>query len=559
MNHLAIARTPSAHDATLSIAQILEHGVANAPAQQIVYGDGIRHSYVTFAERVRRLASALAGLGVCPGSTVAVMDWDSHRYLECFFAVPMMGAVLHTVNIRMSPDQVLYTINHARDDVILVNAEFLPLLEAIHPNLRPGVKLVLIDDAGTATDTRLRFDAEYESMLAGVEPSFAFPALDEDTRATTFYTTGTTGLPKGVYYSHRQLVLHTLAVAQVLRSASHATFTADDVYMPITPMFHVHAWGLPYVATLLGAKQVYPGRYVPETLLGLIRRERVTFSHCVPTILQMMLANPALRDGDLRQWKVIIGGSALPAALARAAVERGVDIIAGYGMSETCPILTLAHLRADMRDWHADRQLKYRCRAGRPIPFVQLRIVDEGMNDVAHDGKSQGEIVVRSPWLTQGYLDEPGRSEDLWRGGWLHTGDVGVINAHGYVKIVDRIKDVVKTGGEWVSSLDIEDLILRMPGIAEAAVVGVPDDKWGERPVALVIAKPAGAALPTEEAVRRYVERYADEGVISRYAVPDRVHFVDAIPKTSVGKLDKKLIRAKLLDRVAGDPATPSP
>jgi fatty-acyl-CoA synthase len=298
---------------------------------------------------------------------------------------------------------------------------------------------------------------------------------------------------------------------------------------------------------------------VPETLLGLIRRERVTFSHCVPTILQMMLANPALRDGDLRQWKVIIGGSALPEALARAAVERGVDIIAGYGMSETCPILTLAHLRPDMRDWHADRQLKYRCRAGRPIPFVQLRVVDEAMNDVAHDGKSRGEIVVRSPWLTQGYLDEPGRSEELWRGGWLHTGDVGVINAHGYVKIVDRIKDVVKTGGEWVSSLDIEDLILRMPGIAEAAVVGVPDDKWGERPVALVIAKPAGAMLATEEAIRRHVERYAEQGAISRYAVPDRVHFVDAIPKTSVGKLDKKLIRAQLLDREVGDAATPSP
>jgi fatty-acyl-CoA synthase len=554
MNELAIARTPSANDAPLSIGQILAHGVARSPAQEIVYGDRLRHTYTTLAERVNRLASALAKLGVAPGSTVAVMDWDSHRYLECFFAVPMMGAVLHTVNVRISPEQVLYTINHAQDDVILVNAEFLPLLEAIRAKIRPGVKLVLIDDGAQQPPTTIGFDAEYEAMLRDASPSFAFPSLDERTRATTFYTTGTTGLPKGVYYSHRQLVLHTMAVAATLANAPHATFDASDVYMPITPMFHVHAWGLPYVATLLGVKQVYPGRYVPDVLLGLIAREGVTFSHCVPTILQMMLASPAIADVSLRDWKVIIGGSALPVALARAAVDKGVDIIAGYGMSETCPILTLAHLRSRMLGWDAEQRLAYLCRAGRPIPFVQLRVVDADMDDVPHDGASQGEVVVRAPWLTQGYLGETDRSEELWRGGWLHTGDVGVIDADGYLKIVDRIKDVVKTGGEWVSSLDIEDLILRVPGVAEAAVVGLPDEKWGERPVALVIVK-SGAAAPTEEAIRQHVAQFAGRGTISKYAVPDRVHFVDAIPKTSVGKLDKKVIRAKLVDQAAASGA----
>ncbi len=304
-------------------------------------------------------------------------------------------------------------------------------------------------------------------MLARASSAYAFPELDEDTRATTFYTTGTTGLPKAVYYSHRQLVLHTMAVGHTLAHAPHATFAPGDVYMPITPMFHVHAWGLPYVATMLGVKQVYPGRYVPDALLGLIGREGVTFSHCVPTILQMMLGSPAVNSVDLSAWKVIIGGSALPVPLARAAVERGVDIIAGYGMSETCPILTLAHLVPAMRDWDAEQSLPYRCKAGRPIPFVQLRIVDADMNDVAHDGVSQGEVVVRAPWLTQGYLGEPKRSEELWHGGWLHTGDVGTIDNHGYLKIVDRIKDVLKTGGEWVSSLDLEDIILRAPGVAE--------------------------------------------------------------------------------------------
>ena len=553
MNDLAIARTPSACDAPLSIGQILAHGLATAAQQQIVYGDRMRHTYATFSERVHRLASALSTLGVRPGATVAMMDWDSHRYLECFFAVPMMGAVLHTVNIRISPEQVLYTINHAKDDVILVNAEFAPLLESIHAKIRSGVKLVLINDVAETPRTSLPFAAEYESMLDRASPTFDFPQLAEDTRATTFYTTGTTGLPKGVYYSHRQLVLHTMAVATALANAPHATFTARDVYMPITPMFHVHAWGLPYVATLLGVKQVYPGRYVPDVLLGLIRREGVTFSHCVPTILQMMLASPAVQDVDLSRWKVIIGGSALPIALARATVERGVDVIAGYGMSETCPILTLAHLRPHMSEWDVERCVPFLCRAGRPLPFVQLRIVDAQMNDVAHDGVSQGEVVVRSPWLTQGYLGEPERSEELWRDGWLHTGDVGVIDADGYLKVVDRIKDVVKTGGEWVSSLDIEDIILRLPGVAEAAVVGVPDDRWGERPVAFVVGKKE--ATPSEDAVRRHVADFAGRGTISKYAVPDKVYFVDAIPKTSVGKLDKKVIRAKLLE-TAADAAT---
>jgi fatty-acyl-CoA synthase len=481
-----------------------------------------------------------------------VMDWDSHRYLECFFAVPMMGAVLHTVNVRISPEQVLYTINHAADDVILVNAEFLPLLEQIHTKIRPGVKIVLLVDGAATPAGDLAFAAEYESMLERADPSFAFPELDENTRATTFYTTGTTGLPKGVYYSHRQLVLHTMAVAQVLAHAPHASFTAHDVYMPITPMFHVHAWGLPYVATLLGVKQVYPGRYVPDVLLGLIAREKVTFSHCVPTILQMMLASPASQATDLGGWKVVIGGSALPVPLARAALERGIDVIGGYGMSETCPILTLSHLLPTMVGQDAGESLPWRCKAGRPIPFVQLRIVDPEMKDVAHDGVSQGEVVVRTPWLTQGYLGEPERSEDLWRGGWLHTGDVGVIDADGYLKIVDRIKDVVKTGGEWVSSLDIEDLILRVPGVAEVAVIGVPDDKWGERPVAFVVAKTGNDALPSEKAIRDHIADFASRGTISKYAVPDRVYFVDAIPKTSVGKLDKKVIRARLAEQATG-------
>ena len=553
MNTLAIPRTPDAHDAPLSIGQILDRGLAAAPAQEIVYAERYRGTYAALVERVGRLASALSRLDVGPGHTVAIMDWDSHRYLECFFAVPMMGAVLHTVNVRMTPEQVLYTINHAADDVILVNAEFLPLLASIHREIRPGVKFVLIDDGTAPTASEIPFEGEYEALLAKASPSYPFPVLREDTRATTFYTTGTTGLPKGVYYSHRQLVLHTLATASALGNAHRDTLDASDAHQPAPPMVHGHAWGGPYVATMLGVKQVYPGRYVPEVLLGLIEREKVSFSHCVPTILTMLLNAPGADDGRLLGWKVIIGGSALPLPLARKAYGLGVDIFAGYGMSETGPILTLAHLKPAMTEWDAERKLPVLCRAGRPIPFVELRIVDEAMNDVPRDGMSQGEVVVRAPWLTQGYLGEPVRSAELWRGGWLHTGDVGTIDADGYLRIVDRIKDVVKTGGEWVSSLDIEDLILRVPGVAEAAVVGVPDAQWGERPVALVVAKPGERAKLSEDVVRGHVAEHAKRGQISRYAVPDRVDFVDAIPKTSVGKLDKKVIRASLV--AAREPA----
>jgi fatty-acyl-CoA synthase len=447
---------------------------------------------------------------------------------------------------------------HAADDRSS-SRQFLPLLETIHTKIRPGVKLVLINDTDAVPQSKLSFAAEYEAMLATAMPSFRFPDLDEDTRATTFYTTGTTGLPKGVYYSHRQLVLHTLATTAALANAPHATFTARDVYMPITPMFHVHAWGLPYVATMLGAKQVYPGRYVPDMLLGLIAREHVTFSHCVPTILQMVLSSPAAASVDLGRWKMLIGGSALPLPLARAALERGIDVITAYGMSETCPLLTLAHLLPKLLSLPVEESAPYRCRAGRPLPFVQLRIVDAQMNDAAHDGVSQGEIVVRAPWLTQGYLGEPERSEDLWRGGWLHTGDVAVIDADGYVKIVDRMKDVVKTGGEWVSSLDLEDLILRCPGVAEVAVVGVPDDRWGERPVAWWSSSRGRARRRPRKRSGATSTGYAKRGVISKYAVPNRVHFVDAIPKTSVGKLDKKVIRAQLQEESLLQRDEPSP
>lgn len=540
-----IERTPSAYSYPLLIRQLLDNPLRQFPDQEIVYGDYQRRTYREMGDRIGRLASGLAGLGIKPGDTVAVMDWDSHRYLECFFAVPMLGAVLHTINIRLSPEQILYTINHAEDDVILVNTDFLPILEAIRDRIEPVKKLVLLNDTGQLPATTLDISIEYEALLAASDPDYRFPDFSEDTRATTFYTTGTTGLPKGVYFSHRQLVLHTLALRATVSGSGQGRFNRDDVYLPITPMFHVHAWGVPYVATTLGVKQVYPGRYVPEHLLQLIERERVTFSHCVPTILQMLLSSPKADEVDLSRWKVVIGGSALPPTLAQQALDRGIDVFGAYGLSETCPILTLAQLKPHILDWEPERQLNVRCKAGLPIPMVELRIVDEEMNDLPHDGKTTGEVVVRAPWLTQGYLRDPQSSETLWRGGYLHTGDIGFIDPEGYLKVTDRLKDVIKTGGEWISSLELEDLILKHPAVAEAAVVGIPDPKWGERPLALVVAKPDQAGSVDEAIVRAWLRNFADQGLISKWGIPDRVLLVESIPKTSVGKLDKKVMRAR--------------
>lgn len=538
-----VVRTGAAYDFPLLIKQIWITPLANSPEQEIVYRDRQRFTYRETRARIGRLASALAAHGAEPGMTVAVMDYDSHRYLECFFAVPMMGCVLQTVNVRLSPEQILFTLNHAGADVILVHFEFLPLLAEIRDRLKKNVRFVLVgDDAGACAKGHEPFIGEYESLLSASNPDYEFPDFDENTRATTFYTTGTTGQPKGCYYSHRQLVLHTLAIAGWFGTApAQGRLHREDVYMPITPMFHVHAWGVPYAATMLGLKQVYPGRYEAPMLLKLIGEEGVTFSHCVPTLLQMLLSHPDSQQADLSKLKMVIGGSALPDGLCRQALQRGIDVFTGYGMSETAPIQSVVHLSSAELAGDIDCQTRLRTKAGNSFLLCDVRVVDEQMQAQAHDGTSQGEVVFRSPWLTQGYLHEPQHSEQLWRGGWLHSGDIGTLDANGRLEIRDRLKDVIKTGGEWVSSLDLENRISRMPGVAEVAVIGVPDPKWGERPLALVVAREG--ERPDPEAICRQLLKLANQGEIPKYAVPDDIRIVDALAKTSVGKLDKKALR----------------
>ena len=535
----------NAHAAPLLIKSLLLSGVRYESSREIVYRDQLRYNYASFVERVARLANVLTEMGVKAGDTVAVMDWDSHRYLECMFAVPMLGAVLHTINVRLSPQQILYTMNHAEDRFVLVNSDFAELYAGLADALTTVKRTLLLADAGHEAVELVDSVGEYEALLASAAPSYRFAEFDENSVAPMFYTTGTTGHPKGVYFTHRQLVLHTLAMASVVGSVDSVRLCGtDDVYMPITPMFHVHAWGMPYVATMLGLKQVYPGRYDPELLVELWERENVTFSHCVPTIVQMILSAKAAQGKDFKGWKLIIGGSALPRSLYDTALAQGIQLTAAYGMSETCPLISAAVLNEQLQASSEYERTTYRIKAGVPVPMVEAALMDEEGQFLAHDGQQQGELVLRAPWLTQNYFREPEKGAELWEHGWMHTGDVATICAMGFIDIRDRIKDVIKTGGEWVSSLELEDLISRHPAVHEAAVVGVADPQWGERPFALLVLK-NDQQLDARD-VKQHLKPFVEQGLISKWAIPTQVAVVTEIPKTSVGKLDKKRIRVDI-------------
>ena len=535
----------NAYQYPLLIKSLLLSGQRYERTREIVYRDQLRFDYRTLNQRIARLANVLTAAGVKAGDTVAVMDWDSHRYLECMFAIPMIGAVVHTINVRLSPEQILYTMNHAEDRFVLVNSEFAPLYQAIAGQLTSVDKTLLITDARDKSCDLPNCVGEYESLLAAAEPHYDFPDFDEDSVATTFYTTGTTGDPKGVYFTHRQLVLHTLAGAITVGCRDNPQLmAAGDVYMPITPMFHVHAWGLPYVATMLGLKQVYPGRYDPELLIDLWRREKVTFSHCVPTIVQMLLNAKAAQGVDFNGWKITIGGSALTRGLYESARACGMQLVAAYGMSETCPLISGAHINDELRQASEDEQTSYRLKAGIPVVLVDAAIQAPDGSFLPADGASQGELVLRAPWLTQGYAGNPEKSEELWAGGWLHTGDVATIDEMGNIDIRDRIKDVIKTGGEWLSSLELEDLISRSASVSDVAVVGIPDPRWDERPFALVVA--AAGQQVTAASLCEHLQPFVDDGRINKWAIPTQIAVVSDIPKTSVGKLDKKRIRTEI-------------
>lgn len=537
-----IEAASNAHAYQLLIKDILENSLRVNPKHEIVYKDQVRFDYFELYKRVKQLCNLYATLGLEGGRVVGVIDYDSHRYLMNYFAVPITGNVLHTINWRLAPEQMLYTINHAEDEVLIVHEDFLPVVESISDKMITVKEIIVIRDHHSDVETTLTIKGYFDDLVAASSTEYVFPEFSEEAVATLFYTTGTTGDPKAVYFTHRQLVLHTMVEMSVLSLMNEAfKITSSDVYLPLTPMFHVHAWGLPYVATSLSLKQVYIGKFEPKSFLEIFRKEKPTISHCVPTILNMLLTSPAASDIDFSNWSVLIGGSALSKPLARRALERGISVVTGYGMSETCPLLTTSYLSLETIQDDLESQLNIRTMTGRAALLVDLKVVNEEGKEVPKDGKSLGEIVVRAPYLTMGYYKDKEKSEELWKGGYLHTGDIAWVDENNDVKIVDRSKDVIKTGGEWMSSLALEEMIGSYPGIIDVAVIGVPDDKWGERPFALVVAK--AEVTITEEQLKEHMQTYVDKFVINKWAIPDRFVFLTDIPKTSVGKINKKRIR----------------
>ncbi len=495
-----------------------------------------RYTYADFHRRVHRLAHALNRLGIGRGDRVATFAWNTYRHLEIYFAAPCMGAVLHTLNIRLAPDQLVYIINHAEDRVIFVDASLVPLLERIRDQIPTVKAFVIMSDTGPV-QTTLHPALDYEALLAeSPDAPYPWPRLDENTAAGMCYTSGTTGNPKGVVYSHRAIFLHSLALCL----ADTFGICERDVLMPVVPMFHANAWGLPFAGVMVGAKLVFPGPHLqPRDIAELIQSERVTVTAGVPTIWIGLYALLEREYYDLSSIRVMpVGGSAMPRALIEAFEKRfGIRIAHAWGMTEMTPLGTVANLKSYMEGWPEEERFAVRAKQGMPVVGVEIRAVDEQGREVPWDGKTMGELQVRGPWVIRAYYNDP-RTAEAFQDGWFRTGDVVTIDPEGYIQIVDRTKDLIKSGGEWISSVDLENALMAHPKVLEAAVIAVPHPKWQERPLAVVVPRPEFKEDITKEELLEFLQpRFA------KWWLPDDIVFVEAIPKTSVGKFDKKVLR----------------
>lgn len=529
---------------SLTVRNMLERPKALFPQKEIYSktrtGD-FRYTYADFYKRVCRLANVLSELGVKRGDRVGTLAWNHHRHFELYMAVPCYGAVLNTLNLRLFQDQLAYVINHADDRIIFVDDDLLPLLERIKDKLTNVEHIVVMSDEDELPDTSLDSVRSYEKLMSDAAETYEFPDdIDEWSPAAMCYTTATTGDPKGVVYTHRSIYLHSITVGL----ADTLGLSERDVVLPMVPMFHVNAWSLPFAAAWFGAKQVLPReRLDGASICKLIEQERVTLTGGVPTLLQSIfqhLESGAECDlGSLR--KVVCGGSAVPRSLIKGFRDKyGVTLTQGYGMTETSPVLVLSNLKSHMDDWPEEKILDVLAKQGILMPGLEMKLVNEQGEELEHDGKQFGEILVRGPWIAGEYYNEPEKSAETMGGGWLHTGDIASLDPEGYVQIVDRTKDLIKSGGEWISSVDLENTIMGHPDVLEAAVIAMPHEKWQERPMAVVVPKKNAADRLTERDILDFLD-----GKVVKWWMPDKVVFLDELPKTSVGKFDKKVLRRK--------------
>ena len=522
----------------LTMSVLMDRGPALAPNVEVVtrFRDHIhRTNYGEVGRRARQLANALRRLGVSEGDRVATFGWNTFRHLELYYAVPCMGAVLHTLNLRLSPADLEYIINHAEDRIIFIDEELLPLLERLAGKIPTVQQIVVMSNKGTF-QTILSPALDYETLLAAESSDFPWPELDENAPMGLCYTSGTTGKPKGVLYTHRSNYMHTITGAL----PDLMGLSRSDVVLAVVPMFHANAWGMPYTGMMLGIKQVFPGPMMDgPSICQMIQDEKVTFTAGVPTIWLGVMNELRQNPGkyDLSSLKAMVcGGSAPPRALIDwFETHLGLEFIQAWGMTETSPLGTVTRLQPGMKEWPRDRQLDIKQRAGIVAPGLELRIVDGEGKEVAHDGTAMGRLLIRGPWIASTYYkEEP--TADKFPDGWLDTGDISTLDANGYMAIADRSKDLIKTGGEWISSVDLENAIMAIPGVAEAAVIAVFHPKWQERPLACVVTQP-GVSLTKEEIYRHLEPSFA------KWWLPDEVVFIETIPKTSVGKFDKKVLR----------------
>ncbi|AEB84062.1 long-chain fatty acid--CoA ligase [Alicycliphilus denitrificans] len=534
----------------LNTTTLIRHAARTHPEQEIVYrtpdGGWARYTYADCYERVCRGANALRAIGVQPGDRVGVLDWNSRRHFELYWAIPGLGAVMLQMNLRLGAEDLGYVAGHSQARYVLVDESLLPVAEAIAAHV-PGVQgwIVMSDKPLAQIQTTLAPLLHYEDLLAQAPAAMDWPEIDERSAYSACYTTGTTGRPKGVYYSHRAIYLHSTTMA------TNLGMTLDDCCMPITPMFHGQSWGLPQAATLLANKIVLPGRYQAEDtapLTDAMIAEGVTVTNGAPAIFQPMLQyiETLPVKPDFRRLRMLSGATEPPLSMMRGFYElTGAEVVQAYGATETTPLVTVSRLKPTLRQkLSAEERWNLKRKQGLVVTGVDIRLLGQDGQELPHDGQSAGEICLRGPWISARYhdaADNDGRFVD----GWWRSGDVGTLDADGYLKVTDRIKDVIKSGGEWISSIDMENLLMGHPAVRDAAVIGIPHAKWQERPLALVVLRPGHAA--TQEELHAHLG-----SAFAKWQLPDQVLFVEAIPKTSVGKNDKKRMRAEHAQRYAG-------